>query len=170
MATRNIAYGAYTAMTVTNLQSLASSLTAAWQSDRIDNQSSVKAIDYEIFVKLPMTTVAPANDKAVYVYVSPAITTDGGTTWLHVDQGTSTLPTGTQGTGFIGGYGGNLRMLGVLQATVASGPICGLFNLSNALGNSMPDGFSLIINNYTGAATSAAGCIVAYRAITETIV
>jgi hypothetical protein len=169
MATRNIAYGTYTAMTVTSLQSLPSSATVTWQSDRIDNQSATKAIDYEIFVKLPMTTVAPANDKAVYVFASPAITTDGGTTWLHADQGTSTLPTGSQGTGLMASGGGNMRMLGAMVATTNSGPICGSFNLSSAVGNSMPDGFSLVINNYTGAATSAAGCVVAYRAITETI-
>jgi hypothetical protein len=32
----------------------------------------------------------------------------------------------------------------------------------------MPDGFSLVIVNYTGAALST-GCVVAYRAITQTV-
>src|SRR5712692_4265791 len=90
-------YGTYTAMTVTNLQSLASSATAGWQSARVDLQTSVQPLDVEIFVKLTTANTAPANDKAMYVYICPMITTDGGTTWLAADQGTATLPTGTEG-------------------------------------------------------------------------
>lgn len=168
MATRNIAYGAYTAMTVTNLQSLASSATAGWQSARVDNQTSVKAIDYEIFVKLTTANTLPANDKAAYVYISPAITTDGGTTWLHADQGTTTLPTGAEGITTIVAGGGNMRLLGVLAYTTQNMTIQGSFNLSNAVGMSMPDGFSIIIVNFSGAALATA-CVVSYRAITETI-
>lgn len=168
MATRNIAYGSYTAVTVTSLQSLASSATAGWQSARIDNQTSVKALDYEIFVKLTTANTAPANDKAMYVYVSPAITTDGGSTWLHADQGTTTLPTGSEGTTTIVAGGGNMRLLGVLAYTTQNMTVQGSFNLSNAIGQSMPDGFSIIIVNFSGAALST-GCVVSYRAITETI-
>jgi len=169
MAVRNIAYGSYTAVTVTNLQSLASSATAGWQSGRVDNQTSVNAIDYEVFVKLTTANTAPANDKAAYVYLSPAITTDGGTTWLHADQGTTTLPTGTEGTTTIVAGGGNMRLLGVLAYTTQNMTMQGSFNISNAVGQSIPDGFSIIITNFSGAALSTA-CVVAYRAITETIV
>ena len=52
MASVNIAYGTYTALAVTALQSLASSATAGWKSLLVDNQTSVKALDYEVFVKL----------------------------------------------------------------------------------------------------------------------
>lgn len=168
MQTRNIAYGSYTALTVTNLQNLASSATAGWQSARVDNQSSVKALDFEVFVKLTTANTAPANDKCTYVYISPAMTTDGGTTWLTTDQGTTTLPTGSEGTTTIVAGGGNLRLLGILAYSTQNMTMQGLFNLSNAVGNTMPDGFSIIIINYTGAALSTS-CVVAYRAITETI-
>lgn len=168
MATRNIAYGSYTALTVTNLQSLASSATAGWQSARIDNQSSVKALDFEIVVKLTTANTAPANDKCAYVYISPAMTTDGGTTWLQTDQGTTTLPTGSEGTTTIVAGGGNLKLLGILSYATQQMVMQGVFNVSNAVGNSMPDGFSIIIINYTGAALSTS-CVVSYRAITETI-
>ena len=167
MATRNIAYGSYTAITVTNLQSLASSATAGWQSGRIDNQTSVKAIDYEIFVKLTTANTAPANDKAMYVFISSAMTTDGGTTWLHSDQGTATLPTGSEGTTTIA-TPHNLKFLGILNYTTQQMVCQGNFNLSAAVGQSMPDGFSIIIINFSGAALSTA-CVVSYRAITETI-
>lgn len=164
--TNNISYGSYTAVTVTALQSLASSATAGWQSGRIDNQTSVKALDYEIFVKLTTANTAPANDKAAYVYISPAITTDGGTTWLQTDQGTTTLPTGSEGTTTIANPN-NLRPLGVMSYTTQQMVMQRHFNLSNAVGQSMPDGFSIIIVNFTGAALSTS-CVVAYRAITTT--
>lgn len=168
MATRNIAYGSYVAMTVTNLQSLASSATAGWQSARIDNQSSVKALDFEVVVKLTTANTAPANDKCAYIYISPAITTDGGSTFLQTDQGTTTLPTGSEGTTTIVAGGGNLRPMGILAYSTQNMTMQGVFNLSSAVGNTMPDGFSIIIINYTGAALSTS-CVVAYRAITETI-
>lgn len=170
MATQNIAYGTYTALTVTNLQSLANSATAGWQSARIDNQTSVKAIDYEIVVKLTTANTAPANDKAAYVFISPAVTTDGGTTWLHADGGTTTLPSGSEGTYTIGGVTttNNLKLLMTLAYTTQNQTMQGVAMLSDAMGASMPDGFSIIIVNYTGAALSTS-CVVAYRAITATV-
>jgi len=168
MATRNVVYGTYTAMTVTNLQSLASSSTAGWQSLRVDNQTSVKALDYEITIKLTTANTAPANDKAAHVYISRAMTTDGGTTWLHDDQGTTTLPTGSEGTTTIVAGGGNMAPLGDLVYTTQQATMERSFLLSDAVGRYMPDGFSIVIANFTGAALSTS-CVVAYRAITETI-
>ena len=74
MTTLNPAYGTYTAMTVTNLQSLAIDTTdpyAGWQSARVDNQTSVKADDFEVQILLSTAATAPANDSLVYVYVVP---------------------------------------------------------------------------------------------------
>lgn len=169
MATENIAYGTYTALTVTNLQSLASSATAGWQSARIDNQTSVKALDYEIVVSLPMANTAPANDKAVYVFISPAVTTDGGTTWLQADGGTTTLPSGSQGTYTIAGVTttNNIDLLRSCAYTTQNQTVQAVMRLSD-LYATMPDGFSIIIVNYSGAALST-GCVVAYRAITATV-
>lgn len=166
MATAKVAYGSYTAVTVTNLQSLASSQTAGWQSGRISNNSNLN-LDFEIFVKLTTANTAPANDKAAYVWISPAITTDGGTTWLQADGGTGTLPGGSEGTYTIA-IPNNLKLLGVLSYTTQQMVMQGSFLLSNAVGQYMPDGFQIIITNYTGAALSTS-CVVAYREITETI-
>ena len=85
MAIQNISYGSKTVMTVTNLQSLANSATVGWQSDRVSNLST-KAIDYEIFVKLTTANTAPANDRAMYVWMCPFYTTDAGTTWFASSQ------------------------------------------------------------------------------------
>ena len=166
MATQNIAYGSYTAVTVTNLQSRASSATAGWQSARISNVST-KAVDYNIFVKLTTANTAPANDKAAYVYISPAMSTDGGTTWLQSDGGTGTLPGGSEGTYTIASPN-NLKLLGILWYTTQQMVMQGHFALSSTVGLSMPEGFQIIIVNYTGAALST-GCVVSYEAITNTI-
>ncbi len=165
LTTNNEKLGSYTAMTVTNLQSLASSATAGWQSARVSNVSTL-ALDYNIFVKLTTANTAPANDKAAYVYVSPAISTDAGTTWLQSDQGTGTLPTGSEATTTIASPN-NLKLLGVLSYTTQQMVMQGNFLLSNAFGLNMPEGFSIIIINFTGAALSTA-CVVAYEVITIT--
>jgi hypothetical protein len=168
MAEVNIAYDTYTALTVTNLQSLASSATAGWQSARISNVSTL-ALDYEIVVSLTTANTAPANDKAVYVFISPAVTTDGGTTWLQADGGTTTLPSGSQGTYTIGGVTttNNLDLLRAVAYTAQQQTMQAVMRLSD-LYDAMPDGFQIIIVNYTGAALST-GCVVAYRAITQTV-
>lgn len=165
MATLNIAYGAYTAMTITNI-AVASSATVGWQSDRVSNVATL-ALDYELFFKLVTANTAAANDKCVYVYISPAVNTTG-TTYLHADQGTTTLPTGAEGATTIGVGAGNLKLLGSIAYTATQQVVQASFNLSNAVGNSMPDGFSIILINYTGAALVASGSVVAYRAITAT--
>lgn len=164
--TNSLSYGSYTAMTVTNLQSLASSATAGWRSAIVDNQTSVKALDYEIFVKLTTANTAPANDKAAHVWIAPAMTTDGGTTWLITDQGTTTLPTTSEGTTTIASPN-NLYWLGDLQYQVATETMQKWMLLSNALGQTMPDGFTIIITNFTGA-TLSTSCVVAYRAVNVT--
>lgn len=168
MATVTQNYGTITAaMTITNLNSLASSATAGWQSDRVSNLTT-KAIDYEIFIKLTMSNTAPASDKAVYVYICPFYTTDSGTTWFASSQGTATLPTGTQGTTTIASPN-NLKLMGVLNYTTQNMVLQDTFLISNAFGNMVPDGFSIIVINFTGSAVSSSGNIVAYTPLKNTI-
>lgn len=129
-----------------------SSATVGWQSDRISNMTTL-ANDYEIFIKMQMKNTAAANDKALYVYVCPWYTTDGGSTWRASDQGTTTLPTGTRGSTTIASPN-NLVLAKVLNYTTTRQIIQGSFLLSNTFGSRIPDGFSLILVNYTGAADS----------------
>ena len=165
MSMVTVSYGTLTTMTVTNLNGLASSATAGWQSVRIDNRTTL-AIDYVINAKISFSSTATANDKAVYCYVSAA--THDGTSWYHDDQGTTTLPTGTESTTTIANPH-NLKLLGVLNYT-GTGQICqGTFLLSNALGQYMPHGFSIILINFTGSNTLTAGNLVTYQPVMETI-
>ena len=167
MAIQNIAYGTYTALPVTNLNSLGNSATIGWQSDRVSNLSTL-ALDYEILIRLDMANTAPANDRAVYVFISPAVF--DGSTWYQADGGTTTLPSGTQGAYTIAGTTttNNLDLLRALSYTTADQVIQATLRLSD-LYDTMPDGFSIIIVNFTGAAVAASGNIVAYRPITYTV-
>jgi hypothetical protein len=159
-------YGAYTALTTTNLASLASSATAGWQSARIDF-TAINAGDYEFVVQIPMANTAPANDRAIYVFVSPAVYT--GSVWIHADGGTTTMPSGTQGTYSIAGTTttNNLDLLRALAYTTQNQTVQAVMRLSD-LYDTMPDGCSLIIVNYSGAATGS-GPVVAYRPIAQAV-
>jgi hypothetical protein len=166
-STSKFSIGSNVVMTVTNLQSLANSATVGWQSDRVSNLTTL-ARDYEIFVKLNTAATAPGSDRAMYVYICPWYTTDGGTTWFAASQGTTTLPTGTQGASTIA-TPNNLRLLGVLNYTATSAVVQDTFLLSNCFGDRMPDGFSIIIINFSGAALSTS-CVVNYKPINDTLV
>lgn len=169
MVTRNIAYGSWTAPTVTNLQSLAHDATdpySAWQGARIDNLSSVKAIDYEIYVHCPTAATAPASDQAAYLYIVPWLY-DGSSWQYGANFGTTTAPTGSEGTASISDPN-SMYQARPMPYKITSQPITGTFFLSEILrGGAMPDGWSPVIRNATGAAFST-GCVFAYRAITET--
>lgn len=165
MAEAKVTYGTDVQMTVTNLNSLASSATAGWQSARVDNTSTL-ALDYMISVKLSFANTATANDKAAYVWISTAFY--DGSAWFQDDGGTATLPGGSEGTYTIASPH-NLKLLGVLNYTTADSVLQGTFLLSNAVGQYMPSGFQIIIINFTGAALDASANVVQYTPITETI-
>lgn len=165
MAERKVTYGSPTSLTITNLNSLASSATAGWQSARIDNSSTL-ALDYLITVKIDLANTAAANDKAIHIYISCA--GYDGSSWYQDDGGTTTLPSGSEGTYTIGATH-NLKLLGDLTYTATDQVVQGTFLLSSAVGQYMPRGFQIIIINYTGAAIAASGNFVQYRPITETI-
>jgi hypothetical protein len=167
-STSRFSIGSSVAMTVTNLQSVTNSATVGWQSDRVSNLVTL-ARDYEIHVRLNTAATAPGSDRAMYVYICAWYTTDGGTTWFAASQGTTTLPTGTQGASTIASPN-NLRLLGVLNYTTTSAVVQDTFLLSNCFGDRLPDGFSIIIINFSGAALLSTGNVVNYKPINDTLV
>jgi hypothetical protein len=166
MATVSLLYGARTVMAVTALQSLASSATVGWKSALTDNTSAL-ALDYEVYVSLTTAITAPANDKAMYVYVAPAHKDNGGT-FRYTDGGTGTLPTSAD-AGYTIASPNDLRLIGVLNYTTANMTCQGVFTLSNAVGLSMPQGFLIVIVNFSGAALST-GCVVEVMPVNQTVV
>lgn len=167
VTTENISYGAYVAMTVTNLQSLASDATdpyAGWQSDRVDNRSLL-ATDFEIQILLSTANTAPANAQAVMVYLVPWI--HDGSAWTPAANfGTVTRPTGAEGTASVSDPN-SMKGPFVIPYKLAQQPIDGFVTVGQLCGGDIPDGWSLFIRNETGAALST-GCVVAYRPKTYT--
>lgn len=152
--------GTNTALTLTSLASLANSATAGWRSDRVIVDPS--ASDYMVGLKITMANTAPANDKAVYIYLCPWYY--NGTTYLASAQGTTTLPTDTVGTTTIASPN-NLRLLGILSYTTQNMVLQDTFLLSNCFGKTMPDAFSIILINFSGAALHSSGLEINYKPI-----
>lgn len=157
--------GSDNVLAVTALQSLASSATAGWKSVLVDNTSAL-ALDYEVYVSLTTANTAPANEKAMYVYLCPAHKDNGGT-FRYTDGGTTTLPTSGDATYTIANPN-DLVLIGALNYTTQQMVCQKVMLVSNAFGNSMPDGFLIIIVNFSGAALST-GCVVEVRPITQTV-
>lgn len=164
MSTDKISYGTYAAMTVTNLQSLASDSTdpfASWQSARVDNRTDL-ADDYEIVIHLPMANTAPANDKLIYVYLVPWV--HDGSAWVAgANFSTTTQPTGSEGTASIS-IPNTMRGPVSLNYTTQQQIVNGFLTVGQLCGGIVPDGWSLAIQNTSGAAMST-GCVVSYRPI-----
>lgn len=168
MASVTQEYGAYTTLTLTSLASLASSATAGWISAVIDNRTT-EAQDYEVLCTFPMANTAPANDKAVYVFLLPLV--HNGSAWVFPDGGTTTLPTAGPAAYTFAGITttNNFRLLTALAYTAADQTVQGVAMVSDAMGRSMPDGFALFVLNYSGAAFDGSGQVIAYRAISHNV-
>lgn len=149
-------------MTITGLDSLASSATVGWGSDSVTNYR--KASDYRISVSLKMSATSPANDKMIYVYICPIYNNNG--TYETSSQGTATLPSLSVGSTTIAAPN-NLRLLGVLPYTTASMTVRDTWSLSEIF-PVMPDAFKIIIINFSGAALRNSSNSVSYTPIFKT--
>ena len=167
MANINESLGTDVVLAVTALQSLGSSATVGWKSALTDNTSTL-ALDYEVYVSLTTANTAPANDKAVYVYICAAHKDNGGT-FRYTDGGTTTLPTSGDASYTIANPN-DLDLLFALSYTTTQMTMQKTANLSSIYGlGSMPDGFLVIIVNFSGAALST-GCVVEVRPTAQTVV
>ena len=149
-------------MDTAGLGAMANSATVGWQSDSVGLRQH-KCTDVKIGVKISMSG-APANDKAVYVYVYP-IWYDNST-WYFTSGGTTTLPSGANSTYTIASPN-NLRLLGVLSYTTTNMVLQDQFILSNAFGSTMPDAFGLVIVDFSGAALSTTNHRIYYSLINK---
>ena len=149
-------------MDTAGLGAMANSATVGWQSDSVGLRQH-KCTDVKIGVKISMSG-APANDKAVYVYVYP-IWYDNST-WYFTSGGTTTLPSGANSSYTIASPN-NLRLLGVLSYTTTNMVLQDQFVLSNAFGSTMPDAFGLVIVNFSGAALSTTNHRIYYSLINK---
>lgn len=150
--------GAAVAMTVTNLHSLASSATAGWQSDVVDNSAN-EYLDALVQLKLDFANTAPANSRGVYVfayggiesgvYSNPASGAEGGITLLDVTANAQ-----------------NLKLIGFVPYTtqdevVESSPM----SVAAAFGGILPPYWGIVLVNHSGAALAASGNTVKYAPV-----
>ena len=150
-------------MDTAGLGAMANSATVGWQSDSVGLRQH-KCTNVKIGVKISMANTAPANDKAVYIYVYPMWY--DGSTWYFTSGGTTTFPSGANSTYTIASPN-NLRLLGVLSYTTTNMVLQDQFILSNAFGSTMPDAFGLVIVNFSGAAIHTTNHRIYYSLINK---
>lgn len=92
MASVKQAFGAATAFTKTNAN-LASSATAGWMSNVIDNSSNLY-LDALVHAEFAAVNTAPLNSKAIFLYAYALIDTAGS---AYTNSGAAQI-TGTEGT------------------------------------------------------------------------
>lgn len=92
MATITQTFGTATAFTITNAN-LATSATAGWQSNAIDNSTNLYD-DALVMADFAAVNTAPANSKAIFLYAFAIVDTAGS---LYTNTG-SAQPSGTEGT------------------------------------------------------------------------
>jgi len=162
VAAIKLALSSPTSMTVTNLNSLASSATAGWQSAVVDNSSDLY-LDALVQVVVDMANTAPANDQGLYVfaygglattYTNPASGTQGAITLLSV----ATTPQ-------------NLKLLGFLPYSTADEVIESQpMSVAAAFGGVLPQKWGVVVMNYSGAAIAASGNSVNWTGVSATVV
>ena len=159
-----LAYQATQSLTVTSLNSLASSATAGWQSDEIVNTTNLW-LDIIVQVIIDHANTAPANSKGHYIFAGGAMDTGGPYT---------NPCTGAEGTLTLLDVTANaqaLRLAHFLPYTTAdevaeSAP----FALAQCFGGIIPPEVVLAIINHTGAAIAATGNSVKYRGTYATVI
>lgn len=142
--------GTAVAMTVTNLNSLASSATAGWQSAVVNNTTD-EYLDALVQVVLSFANTAPANSRGAYVYAAGGIESGVLSNPASGTQGSITLLDITTNAQ-------NLRMIGFIPYTTQnevaeSSPM----SVAAAFGGILPPFWSIVVVNHSGAALTATG-------------
>lgn len=162
MANRNIAYGTETAITATNINSLANNEAKVVGGASIDN-SSTKAIDYKLYVEVTLnsTGVSASGSLEVYLIESTESTT--------ADFSDGIDPTSASN---IAASLKNARLLDVLNANANNQVVKAVIDITGDLAGRIrncPKYWAPIVLNKTGAAINSSGNEMTQTAITETI-
>lgn len=149
--------------TVTNLHSLASSVTVGWQSAVVDNTANLY-LDDMTMVNLDFANTAPANSKACFLY------SYGG-----IESGVYTYPaSGSEGSitlSDITANATNIKRIGTVAYLVQDAVIpAGPFSVAVAHGGVLPGYWGICLMNHSGAALAATGNTVKHLGVFLTIV
>lgn len=146
MADVKIAYNTATAFTKTNAN-IASSATAGWKSDSIDNTSN-KYLDALVSIELAAVNTAPASDKAIYLFAYSLIE---GTAYASTGDGTIDGSEGTLTFPSVATLPCVLPLLGVVPYPVQNKAINSpAFSVARCFGGILPDKWGVAMVNFSG--------------------
>ena len=155
-------YGSPVALTVTNLHSLASSVTGGWQSASIDF-NALNCEDVLIQAILDFANTAPANSKGVYVFLAEGLSTSNLTNPASGTEGTITLLDITANAQ-------NMKQIGFIPYTTADEIVeSKAFSVAANCGGVLPAAGAIILMNHSGAALHSSGNSVTYQAVYRNI-
>lgn len=135
-------YGSSASIANTNLTTLASSATAGWQSNAIDNAGADLALGAVIRVSVTVANTAPGSDKTVYVFIYESENGSQYTDNATGSVGTLTIRDPT-----------NLKLLGTITTPTQNLAYEQVFTYAPMV---MPRKWGLVIINFTGMAFTAA--------------
>jgi hypothetical protein len=165
------AFGTSTSLTISSLNSLASSPTAGWQSAAIDNTSNLY-LDYEVQAKFAAVNTAPAGSHAFFVYAA-ALLDDSGSDYATTGAASGGAPSGSEGTitfPDITTNPVNVPLIGTIpyvgqNAAIVSPP----FSVAAAYNGHVPAKFVILIINHSGLTIAASGNFVKVRGVYRTV-
>jgi hypothetical protein len=158
-----LAFQAVQSMTVTNLHSLASSVTAGWQGAVVDNTSNL-FLDALVQAVIDYANTAPANSRGVFwfayhgldtTYTNPATGSEGTITLVDVTANAQSMPD----LGFLP-Y--------TTQDEIAEGPAWSV--AATTRGGILTPKWGVAAINHSGASTHSSGNSVSYRGVYATVI
>lgn len=139
--------GSLTSLTLTSAN-LASSATAGWQSQTIDNSTNLYD-DYLVMVDLAaVNTSAGSTLAAIFLFLFPSV--DGGTTFQSTGDGVPSGSVGTLTYPDVTSKAIVAPLLGVIPYPVQNKQLTACFSLRAALNGVVPQKFSIGMLNYAG--------------------
>jgi len=158
-------FGAATAFTKTNAN-LASSPTAGWMSNVIDNSSNLYD-DALVHVELAAVNTAPASSKAIFLYAY-ALVDAAGSAYTSAGDGT---PTGSEGTITFPDVTANaipMPLLGTVPYPVQNKAINGgPFSVAKCFGGVLPPKWGICMINHSGMTLSVTN--IKYTEVSYTV-
>ena len=141
-------FGTTTAFTKTNAN-LATSATAGWVSNAIDNSSNLYD-DALVHVELAAVNTAPANSKAIFLFAYALLDT-AGSAYTSAGDGT---PSGSEGTltyPDVTQFTVGMPLLGLIPYPVQNKAInAGPFSIAKCFGGVLPPKWGIGMVNHSG--------------------
>ena len=165
MADIKFAYAASSALTVTNLHSVASSATwvSGWESAEVDNSSN-KYLDYLLSAKIALGNSATAGEIRVYV-----VGKHDDSEWPDVIDGTESTETWTTTT--IRDAAARLGAVAATRADPGTDDVYFIapFSVAALFGGVCPEKFVVFISHSTGVNLAASGSEVQTKGVYQTV-